>query len=212
MADFLPNHPLIFDVGAHHGGKTEHYLRLGASRVVSVEPQASCLDILRMKFGGQRKVIIESRCLSDKVGTILFYVSPSTTISTADLDWQEGRFKGWVWERPIEMPATTLDVLIEQYGMPDFCKIDVEGYELNVLKGMSSPIPLISFEFTAEYLEKKTKPCLIYLSSLGYKKFNVAFDNTEKFAYNNWMDWPALLLEIEKNPDPLYWGDIYARF
>jgi len=212
MKDFLPEHPLVFDVGAHHGGKTEHYLNLGASRVISVEPQVSCLDILRMKFGNQRKVIVEPLCLSDTSGTIPFYVSPSTTISTADLDWQEGRFKGWIWEQPIEISATTLDVLIERYGVPDFCKIDVEGYELSVLKGLSQPIPFLSFEFTAEYLGKKTKPCLEHLSSLGYKKFNVAFDNTEKFAFENWVDWPSLIIEIEKNPDPLYWGDIYARF
>jgi len=42
----------------------------------------------------------------------------------------------------------TLDAAtIETFGKPFYCKIDVEGWELDVLKGLSQPIPLISFEF-----------------------------------------------------------------
>ena len=45
------------------------------------------------------------------------------------------------------------DNMISRYGSPEFTKIDVEGYEFEVLNGLSQPIKTISFEFTSE--EKK---------------------------------------------------------
>ncbi len=212
MRDYLPSNALVFDVGAHNGNKSAHYLHLGASRVVCIEPQVSCMQTLREKFKGYPRVFFELCALSDHIGVIPFYECSATTISTADLDWQKGRFSDFSWADPIDAPATTLDALIRKYGVPGFCKIDVEGYELQVLRGMTTPIPYLSFEFTTEFLQIKTKACLEYLSSLGYTLFNVVFGESEEFTFDNWMDWPVLLEEIQKNPDPLYWGDIYARF
>jgi FkbM family methyltransferase len=42
---------------------------------------------------------------------------------------------------------TTMDTLISLYGKPDYCKIDVEGFEINVLKGLNIPLNLVSFEY-----------------------------------------------------------------
>lgn len=97
-------------------------------------------------------------------------------LSTADEDWKKGRcFKDYTWGCAIDVPATTLNELIETHGMPDFCKIDVEGYELNVLKGMTKPIPYLSFEFAYEFLDQKTKPCLDYLNSFGLQLFQCGY-------------------------------------
>ena len=36
----------------------------------------------------------------------------------------------------------------KEFGKPAFCKIDVEGYEYKVIKGLSEPLNTVSFEFT----------------------------------------------------------------
>jgi len=46
-----------------------------------------------------------------------------------------------------EMRAA-LDALIAEHGVPAFVKIDVEGFEADVLAGLTQPVPALSFEFT----------------------------------------------------------------
>ena len=41
---------------------------------------------------------------------------------------------------------TTLDALVTRFGEPAFCKIDVEGFDLEVLQGLSRPLRALSFE------------------------------------------------------------------
>lgn len=74
---------------------------------------------------------------------------------------------------------TTLDDVIAEYGVPGFCKIDVEGYESNVLEALSKRIPYISFEYCHEFLVDSVR-CLDYLERLGVIQLNYApiFDFT----------------------------------
>src|SRR4029453_18235955 len=48
--------------------------------------------------------------------------------------------------RQKKVQTTTLDELTISYGLPFFVKIDVEGYEPSVLRGMKRPVPFLSFE------------------------------------------------------------------
>lgn len=214
IKNYLPDHPLIFDIGAHKGNKTFFYLHaLDAHLVVAVEPQLDCVQILQDKFGKNSKVAILPMAIANKKGVIPFLVNSSATeLSTAAEDWQTGRFKRSVWNAPIEVHSTTLDALIEEYGIPDYCKIDVEGYELNVLQGLTQPVPILSFEFASEFLDKKTEPCLQYLHHLGYRHFNVAFGESETFALREPVTWEVLLTMLKGHPDKLLWGDIYAQY
>lgn len=208
---FIKPHSLVFDVGAHMGAKTDIYL-LHQARVVCIEPQPSCIKILQKKYKNNPQVTIIPQGLSDTTGNMTLYIcSDATTISTFSEEWQHGRFENCVWDKTVTVPVTTLDELIKTLGIPYYCKIDVEGFEQCVLKGLSQPIPFISFEFTKE-LFKNSKLCIQHLVNLGYSLFNYALGETPQLVHKKWISAKQLVQEIEKNPDQLLWGDIYVHY
>ncbi len=95
--------------------------------------------------------------------------------------------------------------------MPVFCKIDVEGFELQVLKCLSFPIKYISFEFIREFYDDM-KLCITYLLSLEYKQFNCYLREFAKMYLEYWKKADVLCQKLELLDDSLLWGDIYAKF
>ncbi len=144
---------LAFDVGAHVGDRVASFRRLGA-RVVAVEPQPALVFTLRLLYGLDPKVVIEPVALGRETGTVELKLNPpNPTVATASKEFvaaAEGAI-GWEdqhWTKTAIVPLTTLDALIERHGLPRFVKIDVEGFEDEVLAGLTRPLPALSFEFT----------------------------------------------------------------
>jgi len=168
-SQFITPGDLCFDVGANIGNRTEVFLKLGAN-IVCIEPQESCYTTLKKLYGNNKKVTILNHGLADKEGfSTLNICENAPTISTMSDTWMhEGRFsKNYKWTRTQLVPVTTLDQLIEEYGLPKLCKIDVEGFEFQVLKGLHTQIPYLSFEFTKEFFDN-AKNCINHLISIGY--------------------------------------------
>lgn len=158
---FVNGGDLCFDVGANIGNRVTPLLQLGA-KVIAVEPQESCYKVLRARFG--TKISIVTKGLGEKEGVQKFHISDTSTISSFSEEWinsvKDARFKEHNWNKTIEVEITTLDKLISKFGIPSFIKIDVEGYELEVLKGLSQPIKMISFEYTVPELTNKIIECI----------------------------------------------------
>ena len=211
-SQIIKENDLCFDIGAHVGTKTKLFLDLCA-KVICVEPQLSCCKELKKSYG-HRNIVIINKGLAEKEGSISFYIcEDATTISTISKKWMNiGRFsKGHKWGNPIRISVTTLDKLIEIYGTPKFCKIDVEGSEYRVLQGSTTLIPYLSFEFTSEFISD-AKKCVDYLLSLGPAQFNFTMGALESFILPNWVSRRELFNRINDfipKWDKL-WGNIYA--
>lgn len=211
-SQFINKNDLCFDVGANIGEFTEVFLKLGA-KVVCIEPQEECLHRLYRSFGKNPNVVIVGKALGEREGSAnLMICKEANTISTLSDKWvREGRFsRNYKWTKTQNVSVTTLNALVQQYGLPKFCKIDVEGFEESVLKGLTKPIPFISFEFTREFYDT-AKNCVDYLSSLGYQKFNCSFGHAPQFLFPRWMESEELFEEIGLIEDKLMWGSIYAK-
>ena len=205
------NNSIIFDIGAHKGDKSKKLINY-FSKIVLVEPQPECVIALKSKFSKYKNVTIIETGLSSKEQKLELKINTSNPlISTFSDKWTKGRFKDSKWDQRLDISTTTLDRLVSQFGSPDYIKIDVEGHEYDVIKGLSKKVGTISFEFTSEFFEESLK-CLNYLQSLGYEKFN--FSEGEKRKFNSdWLKKDNLIshLEIELKKNSLLWGDIYAQ-
>ena len=213
---FLRDQALVFDVGAHLGDRTRAFASLGA-RVVALEPQPHLFQWLRRLVGSRPGVILRPEGVARHPGEAMLAVSRRTpTVSTLSRYWQTdlGRnnpsFGTVAWEDSVRIPLVTLDQLIDEYGLPDFCKIDVEGFEAEVLGGLSQPVRALSLEFVAGALEI-AGDAVRRLAVLGPYEFNAIRGEQRQYLFADWLPASALLHWLQEGADALPSGDIYAR-
>jgi len=206
---------LVFDIGAHVGNQSRCLAGLGA-KVVAVEPQPEFARWLRWLFRDDRRVTVVEAALGDQAGSASLYPSPRTpTVATLSADWIEavgntGSFARVRWGDPHEVSLTTLDALIAEHGLPRFCKIDAEGYEARILRGLSQPIPLLSFEYVPVTAEIACEATAL-LTALGDYRFNLTIGERRQWRWPAWQE--AAIVEgwlRERRPDERS-GDVYAR-
>ena len=118
-------------------------------------------------------------------------------ISTFAEHWKTGRFSDSKWDEKITVNITTLDELIKKFGNPKYIKIDVEGFEHEVILGLTKKSGIISFEFTSEFIEDAFKS-IDYLISLGYSDFNYSLGERRKF-FTQWTTANSIREDIKKN-------------
>ena len=163
---------LVFDIGANVGFKTEAFVACGA-RVICVEPNPKCLPILLHEFGSVKSVTIVPKAVGAQPARMqLNIMGLATTASMLD-NWHAFGIGSSGVKESVEVEVTTLDELIERFGEPAYIKIDVEGFELEVLKGLSRPISLLSFEYGLSDLEAtRMSTCLDRLAEISQIRLN----------------------------------------
>jgi len=209
-SQFISPGDLVFDVGANVGNITSVFLKLGA-RVVSVDPRPSCVRKLKSRFGRNSQVTVVAEGVSDRAGKLDFHVCEKRSgISTFSDRWTKGRFSNQEWGKKISVNVTTLDLLIKKYRAPRFCKIDVEGFELKVLKGLKEKIRFISFEFDRAEFED-ARNCVNQLSSSFNVRFNYSLFNRFELESGDWLSADDVMAQLTRIKGSELYGDIYAR-
>jgi FkbM family methyltransferase len=204
---------LCFDIGANLGDRTEVFIALGAT-AVAVEPQDYCLQRLRKKFRKSQRVIVVPKAVGDKDGEAEMMLSNFHPLSSLSSEWVNSvkaghRLGGFSWDKKVIVPVTTMKRLIEEYGRPGFCKIDVEGFESQVLSTLSEPIDIVSFEYNPEFTDAAIR-CVNHLSAIGMNHFNYSIGESMCFALENWNTPGGMCAILKSLPDNMVHGDVYA--
>ncbi len=198
---------LVFDIGANIGIYADAFDRLGA-RVVAVEPVPECARIMREKFAKRQRVVVVEKGVGDAEGELEMFVAGNFVASTFSQDFkkqEENSFKT-DYTHSVKAKITTLDCLIAEHGMPDYCKIDVEGFEPKALAGLSRKIGCLSFETHQDGMEA-ARLCLEKLQALGYSRFACDSHQGEEFTLD---DWGTSEKALEKAKS-LQFGNIFAK-
>lgn len=213
---FIGRDDRVFDIGAHLGDRTLAFSRLGG-HVIAVEPQPVLRRWLERGPGRRRNVTVRGEAVGAEPGTADLHISHRTpTVSTLSQRWTDelprrnDGFRGVRWEDHLQVPVITLDDLIAEYGLPAFCKIDVEGYEVEVLSGLSQPIPALSLEFVAGALDIAIAG-MERLAELGDYEFNVIAGEQREYRFARWQDRGRVRLWLEAHAADYGSGDLYAR-
>lgn len=206
----LKKEGFCFDIGANMGTKSSILLSLGYP-VIAFEPQESCYNTLLKLKEKYPSFEIQKFAVGAENTELDLLIGNHIEIATLS-----SKFKSYFttnttyWNQKERVKVVTLNSQIEVYGIPEFCKIDVEGYEYEVLKNLSYKIPVIEFEFTGGFIEE-TIECILKLDALGNYNFNYILNEKPEFIFKNWVSSKEMITEIKSMNIKHLHGNIFAK-
>ena len=162
---------IIFDIGSNDGIKSKTFVKL-ANNVVAVEPDPIMASILKYRFSDYPKLKVEECALGSSLGEAIFRRKNYPGYSTLSSKWSDlSDDKGITTVDSFKVRVNSIENLIQKHGLPGYVKIDVEGYELNVFKGLKSIIPIVSFEANFPQFKSETIEIIELIDSLNDQVF-----------------------------------------
>ena len=162
---------LFFDIGANRGDATLAGLQKGYD-VVAIEPAPRIFGQLVKNFIYNPRVTPLRYAVSDTdYDLVEFYECVEDGLSTLNKDWLTNATMPYAGKeyRTIKATTITIDTLAKKLGTPDLIKIDVEGAEWNVLRGMTQRYGKVALEWTFETMAEHEAQ-INYMYFLGYTK------------------------------------------
>jgi len=181
---------IVLDVGAHIGIHTIHLAKI-ARFVYAIEPEPSNLKLLIKNIlvnNVEEKVSIIPCEISSIDGFVSFYVSSESTGAHHVLSNKDSTKHGTI----LKIQAYTLDTLLfDILGIDhvDVIKIDVEGHELEVIKGAQKLFQRYPPRIIVVETKRNSKLLKVLINKYGYKLVNIldCWDTTCNYALCNKM-------------------------
>ena len=203
---YLKNHKidLVIDAGAHKGEFLINIIpHVPFKKAYSFEPQLEVYNILKKKLINDERIKHNNLALSEIIEKKIITINKLTsTSSLSEFDTSSVflKIKNLLLRQKneelnsYEVTTTTIDDYFEELDLSNsLLKIDVEGYELNVLKGSKNTIKKIKFvlienQFFNIYKNNNEKDWHDYLMKNKFiliKKFRFPLLHFEDRLYKN---------------------------
>ena len=203
-----------WDIGAHLGSRTRVWLDLGA-QVTAYEPQPVCAAVLENWFGTCPRFRLRPCAAGSRSGSASIHISERhPTLATLSTSWvhrtqSRPRFEGIQWNRQREVPIVRLADEESRFGPPDFIKIDVEGFEPDVIHGLGTMPRSLSFEVLPGEIANALE-CIEELERRGSWMWNLAVGESFKMIFSAPVHRSTLEAYLAKLTVTHPGGDIYG--
>jgi len=165
---------MFFDIGSNIGKWALANIK-NCDKIISVEASPQTFEKLTQNCKNDNIILLNYAVCNNNGNDITFYYAHNEDVlSTLNKDWltkNTSRFCNQPYTE-ITCKTITIDTLIDQYGLPDLIKVDVEGGEYECISSLTKKAKLICFEWASE-TNDITNHCIDYLFSLGYTDFFV---------------------------------------
>ena len=210
LRNFLHKGDVFLDVGANIGFLSCVVARFvgNGGWVYAVEPHPEIYRILKenIRINKLKNVRCLNIALGAKVSHARIYDNPSVNRGSASLI----RPQGVIEESGKEVKVTAIDTLLEnkQLRTPTLIKIDVEGFELEVLKGAKtllegSQAPMLCVEYSNLHPQSKG-------STLDIHRFIKSVNNYSVYKLQHGKGIPSKLIKISEEHELPYHDNIFC--
>lgn len=204
---------IVFDVGAHVGTRARAMRRAGA-KVVALEPQAPFSSFLKLTLPSDI-ILIDAAVGGTEQEAEMSVSSKHPTVSSLRTDFVSDAktshgFEHVRWDSKQMVRVLTLDGLIRDHGLPSYIKIDVEGFELEVLSGLTQPVQMLSVEYLPGFLHL-THKVLDRIEQLGEYSFNPVVGENASFLWKQWRDNQGVRQWLDSLPKDAPSGDLFCK-
>lgn len=171
----------LFDIGAHYGLFTLVFTSRSEAEAVAFEPSPEAYAVLshNARLNPGRRIRTIDAALGASKATVEMAYEGTHLVAT--------ELSGGDPSHSVRMPLSTVDSYVDRFGVaPDVLKIDVEGYELEVLRGARSLLatarPLVFLEIHPGGTAEPVRALQDLLMNCGYVIYDLTLSEIHDLA------------------------------
>lgn len=205
---------MFFDIGSNLGNWSLANINR-CNKIIAIEASPTTFNKKVNNCKNVNNIILLNYAVcNNNFNDIKFYQADADVLSTINKDWlsnPNSRFYNYQYTE-ITVKTITIDKLIEDYGLPDLIKIDVEGGEYECITSLTQKVKLICFEWASE-TNMITFKCIDYLLSLGYTHFYIQNNDNYTFRPNDddYCDISVIKKKLMDTIPKIDWGMIWCK-
>jgi len=204
---------MYFDIGSNIGKWSLANIDK-CDKIIAIEASPITYEKLIDNCKHDRIISLNYAVCNNNGNDITFYQADADTISTINKDWltkDTSRFYNYGF-REITCKTITMDKLIEEYGLPDLIKIDVESGEYECILSLTQKNKLLCFEWASE-TNTITFNCIDYLFTLGYSQYYIQMEDDYLFRPNDndFYDISTIKTKLVNTVPKQHWGMIWCK-
>jgi FkbM family methyltransferase len=204
---------MYFDIGSNEGRWSLANVN-SCNKIISIEASPITFNKLVYNCNNDKIILLNYAVCNNNNNDITFYHAKCDVLSTINKDWLTKNTSRFYNQPYIEIrcKTITIDKLIEQYGVPDLIKIDVEGGEYECISSLTQKVNLLCFEWASETDDISFK-CIDYLFNLGYTEYYIQMEDDYLFRpqSNDFYDIHTVKTKLLNTIKKEHWGMIWCK-